>query len=247
MIYLTALWVVSPKTEEEGVNALMYEVDGPLVHRAGGGIDLRASIPASLGSPTRALTSIKPGGNRVRTYLDVVMTEGSELVLDAALTDIRRRLGDQAPPISISSETFAAEFNTELGLSGAAPAAITELGTQLVALLRSDARVWTAARSPLVVEVASNDEEVSFALSPQSAARVRAARDASWRAPRIRFEHAVFADLEAMLPDTWGEIAMMLTGLSTERLLGLGGIRYDLVGTDASRRTLVEWPERMTS
>lgn len=244
MIFLSALRVVSSKNEAEGVNALMYDTTRPVARGEDGRIDLRNSIASNLGPPTRASTAIRPGGNRVRTYLDIVLVDASEALLREAIEAISADIEATPPPNAVSRDRFAVEFNTELGLYAAAPRDVTELGDRLAALLRDDAGVWSSTRLPLVVNVEQDPEAVRFSLDEQSARRVAAGREGAWRAPRIRFEHAVFQDFEAMLPDTWAEIARMLTGLTTDRLLDLGGVRYDLVHRGTTSRTLLEWPER---
>ncbi len=243
MIYVSVLRVISSK-EREGVNALMYDVRQAAQHYPDGRIDLAASIALELGAPARVHTAVRPGGNRVRAYIDLVLPDNDvELALQAlhALEDSARAV---EPPLLVEGGEYAASFNCDSSLYAQAPELLAELGGWCIRTLKGDPTVWTPERPPLVVEVHQDEDSVSFVLNEGSEHRVRSVRGTTWRAPRIRVEHGVFQDLLGVLPDAWGEVAAMLTGLPAERLLELGGVRFELVAREGHHKILVEWPER---
>ncbi len=78
-MYLTAQHVVSPATHQDGINAYFY-VHGAYVWDAP-----PPGIPdANPGELMNQFTPIPPGGNRVRSYLDVVAPD------ETRWTDIRQ-------------------------------------------------------------------------------------------------------------------------------------------------------------
>jgi hypothetical protein len=227
------------------MNAFMYDVQRTPERYEDGRIDLVSTVASDWGSPTRVHTSVKPGGNRVVAYLELVLTELGVDQANVALEELTKVYPTTTPPVLIEQRRFAAMFNCDIGLYPRGPQLLEELGALALKMLRGDPAVWTKERASLVVEVFNEDDGMAIALDEPSAARVRRVRDQAWRTPRIHVDHGVFQDLESVLPDVWAELAVILTGLTTERLLELGGVRFDLVSRlPENRRTLVEWPER---
>ena len=70
-MYLTAHHVVSPTTQSEGVNAFLY-LHGPLVWEGAPPSGVPDQDPGTLVAQS---LSLQPPGNRVRSYLDIVVPD----------------------------------------------------------------------------------------------------------------------------------------------------------------------------
>jgi len=241
--YLTAMRVRSSKGEE-GVNCFFHESSASPI-REGGIIVLPRTLELVRDQPVRASVTVAGSGNVVRSYLDIV-SDGPDpsSVFPNGISELIAALMAGAPPIRIERQSFAIEFNTELGMTDAAVDEVHHLASSLRALLEGGSAVWTPDRAPLVVEIAANPDgdTISMRLSSESERRLRAERP-RWHPATVRIEDGVLADFLETIPDSWSQLALMVTGLNEAGLLAAGGVRFELV-RPSGRETLLEWPER---
>ena len=106
-MYVTAQHVRSPITGGEGVNAFYY---------------LHAGTPAlpevNPGILMRKLVSIDPPGNRIRSYLDMIAPDGTELsVLRYALSALITSCQTFPLPWQSSTGDVLVRFGVDMGLA----------------------------------------------------------------------------------------------------------------------------------
>lgn len=113
-MYLTA-HLVRSRDGEEGINAFL--------HLHGNGFPWPQE-PATLpdtnpGKTVRHQTSIPPGGNGVRAYLDILAPDGtSKEQLERALIELGRDLNERRNPTVFRHGAVVVRFGVELGLEG---------------------------------------------------------------------------------------------------------------------------------
>ena len=84
-----------------------------------------------------------------------------------------------------------------------------------------------AEAGPIVIFRSVNRDGATFALDRRSLARLREKfGDAVHSRTRLFVSHETEADLEAVHGSIAGQVVLMLTGLSEERLAEIGGVRF---------------------
>jgi hypothetical protein len=128
-MYITAMHVISPTTQNEGLNAYLY------VHGKSSweGPPTPEDDPGSL---QRKFVSVEPPGNRVRSYLDIVSPDGtSTAALRGALMQfVASGQHDQLPWHRIVGQMLF-RFDVEFGLASQWRSEIVALFQKCEALL----------------------------------------------------------------------------------------------------------------
>ena len=113
-MYLTS-HLVRSRDGEEGINAFlhMHGPDFPWPQEP-------AALPdTNPGRTVSRQTSVPPGGNSVRAYLDVVAPDDTpRAALEQALVALARDLGERRNPTVFNHEKVVIRFGVELGLEG---------------------------------------------------------------------------------------------------------------------------------
>jgi hypothetical protein len=231
-VYLTVHKVRSP-TLRVGTNAFTYvhDPDAPIDWNHPDISQIATSLP---GRRTEAAVEIAPGGNTVISYLDVAAANGTpyEVIrqaLEAAEHQIDGRDSVLIPgPIAI-------RFGTELGNAPNARSEFSHLRGRLLEIL--DRHMPWQRQSPLVIVERRVDTGRVFGLDDASAARIQARRD-GWQRLPLHISGDVAADFEQIHGPIRMHAAELLTGLSGDEILEMGGYRI----VDTSGREQLRWP-----
>jgi hypothetical protein len=135
-MYVTA-HLVRSKEDEEGINAFLH-LHGREFPWPDDASRLADSEP---GKTVRSRIDLRPGGNRVRAYLDVLApdeTDRSEL--DRALTELSRDLGERKNPTVFTQGAATIRFGVELGLYNLRAQHLQMLVSAVLQLLDQDPR-----------------------------------------------------------------------------------------------------------
>jgi hypothetical protein len=123
-MYLTAHRVKSHDEAATGVNVFfhLHGVKDPFASSLGDQELLRLVTESEPGRLVGQWTDLKPGGNTVLSYLDVIAPDGTRgSVLEQALDDLRGALpAEEAQPSLRSHGKVVVAFGAAFGLRGAA-------------------------------------------------------------------------------------------------------------------------------
>jgi hypothetical protein len=236
-----------------GYNAYLYRRPEPTDGRPARTFLDRRALQESPGELIYFDPEIKPGGNRVRAFLDVAVTEPVDLqrVTDF-LTEAR---GDLAAPADASEAGAGAArrarvpflfdmsgvaiyFNADLGLD--ALAEFDALQGRVVRLIEQRGRKPFRDEAPLVVEVVTKDQTMVFTLRSESAQRVRDAKAVPWQPHPISISSETLGDFETLHGDFLFQLVLMITQMDEPGLARLGGV----VVHGPSGKPVFEWPPR---
>ena len=79
-------------------------------------------------------------------------------------------------------------------------------------------------QTPIIILAGLQADGTTYQLHPSSRNRVRERFPSATQAPSVFVGYETQADFESLHGPMWGQIAMMLTGLSLEKLEGLGHV-----------------------
>jgi hypothetical protein len=224
-MYLTAHRVWSRIEAQEAIHAFYYRHGATPQKVDWNSPDIARIADAEPGELIASQVVLPPGGNEVKSYLDVAAPD--------------------ATPVT-QVEAAVATFETDVTSSTSATVTALVDGVALRFYARSSAisskreefaALWAEARklyehpspsAPLVVKVEETPEgELRLHLDEASGDRVRAVLGADWAVPRILVEAdavRLFADLRG----SWlGALIPVLAGLDADRVAALGGIRFE--------------------
>ena len=240
-MYLTAHRVVSELTGKVGVNAFLYmHGTEPLP-----GIDwqhpdvvrIAAQVPGTLLADQ---TELAPGGNLVRSYLDVACADG--VPQEDIIQFLDRAEQSIGAPLPCRLEgPIALRFHTEAGIAGFEQEEFRALRAAAISVLKRPPGQGWRSLDPLLVEVETGTEELLLSIPPAS--RERLAKVAqSWHPSQIKVSHETRSDYAHYYRDLYHQFLLTLfAGVEREVLLALGGVRFVEKG---SGRLLFEWPSR---
>jgi hypothetical protein len=236
MIILSAQRVSS--RTEKGINCSIYRSAAVAPRLADGRLDAAQAFD-DRGDPVAFLREIKPGGNRVSSYVDVALLRPEPALLDAIVHQARLSLGSKEPPLQLAEADVALELNMDIGLYTRAPLELDELVSKVRPLLSkaADDPAWKRDES-LHVRVIEFAQGTRYELTPESIERIlRVLPD--WGSPSaISISHDVRADFERTLGPFRPQLALLVTRLDEETLLDFGGVTFeDKAGTPRGR-----WP-----
>jgi len=173
---------------------------------------------------------VKPGGNTVLGYLDVVAPERADpAFLADSLRLFEHYVREAHFPVVFSSNRIAIRFGIVIGLQRLAFAEFRRLRARVLQLLgdttESKVRQLVGGVSdPVKVIVARDESGEVYQLSPESVRRVAAVRPEFGPAVRMRVSDDTKSDFESLMGDFYPHIVTSLTGLSREQLGQLGGV-----------------------
>lgn len=220
-MYATAQRVVSP-TGPQGVNAYLYrhgEEEARIDWRRVDPGELTSSLP---GMMVAQKTEIPPGGNHVRSFLDVV---GPDSTSPDRIAEALRQFADSAPrECPFRSGDLSIQFSADYGLAGAEKREIEALSGRILAVLSAPAE--RPAQEPLRIDLYALPGSLVCALEPRDLARLADEQPRKWVSAEVRLEHTTEDDVRLYGQDYLLEIAKVLTGLPADRLASLGGVRF---------------------
>lgn len=222
-MYLTAHHVWSRQLDRAAVHAFHYR------HAGTPGVtwhppDIARIADESPGELIASSVVLPPGGNEVRSYLDVAWPD--ETPFDEVIAAVAHL------SIDVAASTASTVIRTEgvIGLRFYARPA-----TQHARSADFD-ELWNSARSlaehpttpaPLVVRVETTEVGERFALEDASADRIRALLGPDWARPTISVDRDTAEDFRALRGDLDVNLIPVLTGLDVPQVTALGGIRFE--------------------
>jgi hypothetical protein len=245
---LTAQHVQSDLSHKEGINVFLYNhgamLSGEINWSQPTLDDLAAVSEAAPGNLAADDVEVAPGNNRVRSFLDVLCQDDTSPARIAATLRALSEAEAREAPTELVTDRIAARFE----FVGRPLVKLGEKGRELEALARRALNLLSnptpsawRQREPLVAEVRRDDAGAIYALSDESAKRVRTEIGDHWRRPRIHIAQNVADDFSYFHgPILLEQLVPVVSGLDRDGLFSLGGIRF----VDQSGTTLYEWPPR---
>jgi hypothetical protein len=225
--------------QKGGINCSLYLHDGDPPRKPTGEID-EAAVFAERGRLIAYEHELKPGGNRISSYVDIALARASHEDVSEIVAVTLQRLKRDVPPIQLTSRAAAIELNMDFGLYPRAASELQELVARALVLLPrvQNAPAWHG-RDPLRIRVVHDGNATRFALEPASATRIRTIHPNWGRAISITIDDETGADFEAMHGSVLPHVAQMMLKLDTDDIRELGGIQFlDAATGDAIGR----WP-----
>lgn len=238
-MYLSAQRVRAPRGAT-GVNVALYLHSGTEINPAVWGLPAHTTLATiTSGNPGKLATSrvqIKPGGNSVESFVDVVAPDGTSATeIGNALEELRQQATAARNPAVVRVGHVTAEFSMSLGEVRVANVFDELAGPALMLYSHPEPPTWVAAQ-PLTIDVQNDDEGWVFGLDLASAGRVTRA---GGRPARVRVRYDVADDFRRVYGHLYPHAAQWVTNLSGEALLELGGAKFVHDGT-----VVGEWPAR---
>jgi len=240
-MYLTAHRVFSTTRGRQAVNAFRYEHGQQPI----AGIDwenpnIALIAEAHPGALVGDNVEMAPGGNEVISYLDVAAQDGTpnNRITDA-LRGFRQRIKPHTKTMHTTVDAIAMQFWVSAGLEGQELDEFDELSSRAIALLDRRGSPWRAL-PPLIAVVRLEPDGFTCSLDPESAKRAEASLGFALPAERVTVSREVESGIQTVIDDLMPELAHILTRLSADKMLALGGVRF----VTAEGRTLGEWPAR---
>lgn len=180
-----------------------------------------------------------PGGNDVECFLDVVGEDGTSLETVAhVLEELRRRLEERGSSRGcVAQDGVVAEFSA-WRREKEPLLRLSELSKAALALYADPQQPSWPQTEPLVIEVASDEEGLSFQLS-KSAIIALELNEQGPRRETMTVRYDMKDAFEQLHGPIYPHIAEWMTGLSREELLERGGVRFEESG-----REPIVWPAR---
>ena len=242
-MYLTSQRVSILGMEATGINTFLYRHPEQTLGIDWNTPDLARVVDELPGTLTARKIEVPPGGNAVRSYLDIVATDSTSAdVVERALQKFVRELTPARLSHVVHISGVAIRLGVELKREHRVAEEFRELSERALQLLRSPSPPEWRAQEPLRALVTMSEDSRTYELDAPSAARLRSIHVPNWIPPRVVIAHATQSDLRSM----WGgdvcqHIAPVLTGLALDALAPLGGIQF----VDSGSGELVwEWPVR---
>jgi hypothetical protein len=194
------------------------------------------------GYPVAEDRPVRPGGNTVTAYLDLVAPDDAdEADLRRAVAALRQRLGEEPTPVTVAVTGVAARFGAVVTLDGrpeAQQALLDRLEAAALALVPRRNAPPRPVRGPYVVWADASAEGVRLWLPPATLQRLP--RSPARRA-RVLVPTDVLRDASSTAFDALGETAVALLGLGDAELAREGGVE---ILDPQSAKTLVHYPRQ---
>jgi hypothetical protein len=191
--------------------------------------------------------AIKPGGNRVPAFLELVSLDQPDIAeARAFFNDASTDLGRKRPPLVFSTARFSLHFNTDIGLYPRRQEEFSALATVALGLLEDPPTRSLRDDEPLTVLVRYDEGGVTFELDEASVRKLQSLKGSAWTASPVHIAHQTLDDFERVVGSFVGQMGSILTKLDEQELLRLGGVRYvDASQVDPAKwRVLGQWPSR---
>ncbi len=237
MIILSAQRVLSKN--KSGINCSLYRHAPDPPRKPDGDIDEAAAF-AERGELIAYQHDLRPGGNRISSYVDIVLLSAQRDAVDRIVAAALHRLKTDVPPLQLSDSDAALELNMDMGLYPRAALELKELvGRALPLLQRAEETPPWRAGNPLRVLVTRDSPATRFALDRASEAKIRRIHPSWGAAFTVTIDDATGADFEAMHGSVFPHVAQMIVKLDIDDIRELGGIDF----VDATTgNTVARWP-----
>ncbi len=224
-MYLTAHKVRNPSAE--GINAFLHvHKDVPLPYRSPAVPDIDRVSQFAGGYEVAKDVDVRPGGNDVLAYLDLVAPDDvGDAALRAAVDSLSRRVSEGDPiPVTVIGDGVAARFGGTIDVAeraGEPSRVLRELTERCLRLLPHRFDPVPEPTGPYAIWVAAGAEGARLWLPPATLSRLPQSPS---RRLRILIPHDVLAGGPPF--DALRESALALLGLGEADVRSAGGVEF---------------------
>ena len=238
-MYLTAQRVRVTRGGQGGINAFVFRHGSVGANVNWEAPDFDELITRNPGDLVARSTQVRPGGNHVLSFLDVLAPDavtGHEL--GEAFQDMSITMPLEARRWQSRSERVSARFIAEM--SNQPPMReFIELSNRLIQVFQTRPPEQPSP-SPLVIRCVTTKDSTTLALDESSRRRLLGEGGPKWVPGSLTLDHAVQSDLADAHPNYVRDIVLVLTGLDDDALARIGGAR--VVGPNGTEWFV--WPPR---
>ena len=220
-MYLTVHRVVS-RQAERGINGALYKHGTDRRDPAWNPPDLEDITSRNLGTQIMYRADIKPGGNAVECFLDVVFPDDfSELELEKVLSEFRKSIHSARTTLTFGS--VAIDFAVNIGERAKIHENFDQLYNAAIELFRNRNLQNTL---PLLEIIEKRDEEYRyFELSAESKRRLWKEFGSDVSTDCVKLPHSVTSDFKKLYGELYPFVSEWITDKPRADLSRLGGIR----------------------
>ncbi len=220
-MYLTVHRVVSHQAER-GINGALYKHGTDRRNPAWNPPDLEDITSRNLGTQIMYRADIKPGGNAVECFLDIVFPDDfSELELETALSKFRESIRSLRTKLTFG--LVAIDFAVNQGERTKIRENFDQLYNAAIELFRN--RNLQNTLSPLEIIETQDEEYRYFELNSKSKRRLRKEFGPDVSTDRVKLPHSVTSDFKKLYGELYPFVSEWITDKSRADLSRLGGIR----------------------
>jgi len=243
-MYLTAHRVKALKESKTGINVFLHKhsrVEIPDMSWDEPDIELVAdSYPGVLVAES---IDLAPGGNQVISFLDVAAEDSADVnLVEEVLGRFEGEVSDVRRPLARLLKNVGIRFGLQSGLGDQVREEYEALRRRAMDLLRTPATPAWREEPPLVVDVKIDDQGWTLSLASDSIRRMQEIHREPWKPNSVTIKHETKHEFEQMHGDMIRHIIPILTELSIEQVVALGGVCLH----DRSTGRIVEWPKRVS-
>ena len=219
-MYLTVHKVV--RQAERGINGALYKHGTDRRDPAWNPPDLEDITSRNLGTQIMYRADIKPGGNAVECFLDIVFPDDfSELELETALSKFRESIRSLRTKLTLGWITI--DFAVNQGERTKIHENFDQLYNAAIELFRN--RNLQNTLSPLEIIETQDEEYRYFELNSKSKRRLRKEFGPDVSTDRVKLPHSVTSDFKKLYGELYPFVSEWITDKSRADLSRLGGIR----------------------
>ena len=218
-MYLTVHRVVS-RQAERGINGALYKHGTDRRDPAWNSPDLEDITSRNLGTQIMYRTDIKPGGNAVECFLDIVFPDDfSELELKTSLSKFRKSIHSARTTLTLG--VVAIDFAVNLGESNHIHENFDQLYNAAIELFRN----LQNTLPPLEIIETQDEEYRYFELSAASKRRLRKEFGSDVSTDCVKLPHSVTSEFKKLYGELYPFVLEWVTDKPRADLSRLGGIR----------------------
>ena len=220
-MYLTVHRVIS-RQAERGINGALYKHGTDRRDPTWNPPDLDDITSGNLGTQIMCRIDIKPGGNAVECFLDVVFPDDfSELELETVLAKFRKSIHSARTRLTLG--LVAIDFAVNLGESNHIHENFDQLYNAAIELFLN--RNLQNTLPPLEIIETQDEEYRYFELNSESKRRLRKEFGSDVSTDCVKLPHSVTSDFKKLYGELYPFVSEWITDKSRADLSRLGGIR----------------------
>ena len=222
-MYLTVHRVVS-RQAERGINGALYKHGTDRQDPAWNPPDLEDITSRNLGTQIMYRTDIKPGGNAVECFLDIVFPDDfSELELKTSLSKFRESVHSLRTRLTLG--WVAIDFAVNQGERAKIHENFDQLYNAAIELFRNFNRQNIPIPPPLEIIEIQDKEYRYFELSVASKRRLRKEFGSDVSTDCVKLPHSVASEFKELYGELYPFVFEWVTDKSRADLSRLGGVR----------------------
>lgn len=222
-MYLTVQRVVS-YSAERGINGALYQHGTDRNDNMWDNPDLEDIVSRNLGTQVVFRNDIKPGGNAVECFLDVVFPDDfSEEELIAVLKSFREQI--QSSRTTKTLGNVAIDFAVMLGESANVSQNFDQLREVGMSLFRNRDRQISQLPQPIEITATKDETAWHFELCGKSKQRFQAEFGTEQNVARINVPYEVEREFRKTYGELYPFVIEWVTNKSRDDLVRLGGVK----------------------